>query len=109
MPFFRFCQNNSGGSFSLTNNLTHHVIVEAHDHIHANARFEELGGYFNGCADGLDCDCCGDRWSRVWKDDGEPEPIVYGKPPEPTSEPYMGIPTGRQIVVHYLDGTSKWF
>lgn len=109
MPFFHFNQNNSGGSFSLTDNLTHHVVVEAHDAAHANLRLTQLGGYFDGCSMGRDCDCCGDRWYPQWDDkDGDPEPTVYGKP---VSAETVGtwMPAGKNAVVHYLDGTIKWF
>jgi hypothetical protein len=60
--FFCFDQNNSGGSFVVDEKLTHRVIVEADDEDEASDIGERLGVYFNGCEDGYDCDCCGDRW-----------------------------------------------
>ena len=57
--WYRFRQNNSGGSFrkpAVT------VYVEAIDAAQANARAEDLDIYFGGAGD---CSCCGDRWYPV--------------------------------------------
>ena len=62
MPFFTFYQNNSGGVFD---GPAHYVIVEASDAEEAATRAETVGVYFNGVEDGLDCECCGDRWFGV--------------------------------------------
>lgn len=104
MPFFEYYQNNSGGRFMVTENLTRRVIVEAHDAPHADLRLTQLGGYFDGCATGSDCDCCGDRWYRAY-DDGDPEPPVL----EVTTSSYFELPAGKQIVIHYLNGETQWF
>lgn len=75
--WYTFRQNNSFGTFR--GPVT--VIVEAHSHHEANGRAEdEAGVYFDGCADGLDCDCCGDRWCRVSEHDGYAVPSIYGEP-----------------------------
>jgi hypothetical protein len=61
--FYTFFQNNSGGHFI----GPHTVIVEANDAAEANEIAEEKGGvYFDGVIRGMDCECCGDRWYRVW-------------------------------------------
>lgn len=39
------------------------VFVEADGPEQANAILVGAGGYFNGVALGLDCPCCGDRWT----------------------------------------------
>ena len=80
--FFTFSQNNSGGSFHSddTVGIAHFVIVEAGSAGEANYRAEEIGLYFDGCNDGRDCSCCGDRWFRVGTGDGEEVPAIYGKP-----------------------------
>lgn len=69
---FKFGQNNSGGNFVIDDvrGLGPNVYIEAVDHNHANSRAEDVGIYFNGCDDGRDCDCCGDRWHTAWKEDG---------------------------------------
>ena len=62
--FYTFSQNNSGGSFvnSDLEGISEYVIIEAMDAQTANDKAENIGLYFNGCNDGIDCSCCGDRW-----------------------------------------------
>ena len=109
MPFFHFSQNNSGGVFVLTDTLTHHVVIEADSAEGANAKLESLGGYFNGCDAGLDCDCCGDRWYRTYNDEGDAEPMVYGEPVSSDLGIIGGLmPEGKNAVVHYADGRIEW-
>jgi hypothetical protein len=60
--FYSFRQNNSGGFFKELENGMFHLIVEANSAQEANEIAQEQGVYFNGCEDGLDCECCGDRW-----------------------------------------------
>lgn len=78
--FYTFNQNNSGGSFIMNDNVAHFVIIEAESADAANTKAEDIGIYFDGCEKGWDCDCCGDRWSHAWKDEGEAEPLIYGRP-----------------------------
>lgn len=67
MSFFRFRQNNSGGSFVQNDKVDVTVFVEAEDADAANERAESIGLYFDGCRVGRDCSCCGDRWYRAWE------------------------------------------
>lgn len=60
--WYQFSQNNSGGIFILDANLSINVYIEAHSPQEANQRAEELGIYFYGVGEGMDCPCCGDRW-----------------------------------------------
>ena len=60
--FFEFTQNNSGGSFQVDDKICHRLIIEADSEREATWKAEELGVYFNGCENGQDCPCCGDRW-----------------------------------------------
>lgn len=62
--FYEFSQNNSGGSFVTDDKLCHRLIIEAKDEDEACRIAEDMGVYFNGCDDGMDCPCCGDRWYR---------------------------------------------
>ena len=78
MKFFKFDQNNSGGSFDADDKVCHRVIVEAKDTDEAIDIAENLGIYFDGCETGMDCDCCGDRWHRPWGDEGMVFPYSYG-------------------------------
>ena len=72
--WYRFRQNNSGGSFQKPA-VT--VYIEAVDATQANARAEDLDIYFGGAGD---CECCGDRWHHV--SEGEYDTLAE----EPTEE-----------------------
>ena len=62
MPLFQFRQNNSGGQ----DMGPKFVVVKADDADQANQIAQDQGPvYFDGVADGIDCDCCGDRWYPV--------------------------------------------
>ena len=78
--FYTFNQNNSGGDFIINDNVAEWVIIEADSADDANDRAERIGIYFDGCADGYDCSCCGDRWYRQWRNDGTETPEIYDRP-----------------------------
>ena len=80
--FYTFGQNNPGGSFIVDDTVCHYVIIEADDYALANDLAEYKGIYFNGCDDDIDCPCCGDRWSEVYKNDGTDEPLIYSEKPD---------------------------
>lgn len=73
MKFYEFAQNNSGGNFITDDRVCHRLFIEAEDVNEATEKALELGVYFDGVESGVDCDCCGDRWSRPWDDD----PLVF--------------------------------
>lgn len=106
MPFFCFDQNNSGGRFVRTDALDDDVIIEAPDVKSATEKALTIGIYFDGCDDGQDCPCCGDRWSEPWRDEGTAAPEVYGEVVTDLSSERE--PEKRSIVVHYADGTVKY-
>lgn len=60
--FYEFSQNNTGGSFVTDDKLCHKIIIEAVSEEEAIQRAEDLGCYWDGVMDGIDCPCCGDRW-----------------------------------------------
>lgn len=108
MQFFTFKQNNSGGSFDhdADAGIGYAVIVEADDAQDASRRAKAIGLYFNGCDDGRDCQCCGDRWYP--ESEGTDEPELYGevlRPAEAGRQPRIErrIP----LYIHYADGTIK--
>ena len=110
--FFTYGQNNSGGVFDLTDDVTHWVIIEAYNALAANSKLASIGGYFDGCEAGIDCPCCGDRWDAQWGEDaGEPEPMVYGETPSEwvTKDSFLCMEKGKEVVVHYADGRKEWF
>ena len=77
--WFHYRQNNSGGNWRGPIN----VLIEARDADDANriaVQHPDSPIYFDGCVDGLDCRCCGDRWYRQWASDGDPFPSIYGEP-----------------------------
>lgn len=60
--FFLYHQNNSGGYFDQNENVDVNVIIEAKSEYESDRIAEDIGIYFNGVMDDIDCDCCGDRW-----------------------------------------------
>lgn len=85
------------------------LIVEADSATEADERAERAGAYFNGCESGMDCECCGDRWSRAYGA-GTAEPTIYGRPwkkhcadPEHTDR-YWGHLVARVV---YRNGSSE--
>ena len=76
MSYFKFNQNNSFGVF----HGTPLVFVQADNAADANRVAQDHGVYFNGVADGVDCDCCGDRWYPVSDDDAQDQPsaLIWG-------------------------------
>lgn len=78
MKFFEFSQNNSGGHFDVDDKVTHRVLIEAESADEATRIAESLGMYWNGCDEGMDCPCCGDRWYAPWSNDGKVFPFAYG-------------------------------
>lgn len=100
MAFFHFSQNNSGGVFD--KKVGTDVIIEASSSEEANRLAEGVGIYFNGVADGRDCECCGDRWSELWgKESGDEVPSIYGLP---ITEKKSFSSFRKDVVVHYKDG-----
>lgn len=92
MPFFTYHQNNTFGEFD----GPHYVIVEAPTAAEADyIAINHTCIYFDGCDDGRDCPCCGDRWYRAWGD-GESVPMIYGDTLDAT--PYTNY------MVRYTDG-----
>ena len=79
--FYTFNQNNSGGKFRRDEQagIGELVIIEAPNASEANSRAESIGIYFNGCNEGMDCPCCGDRWHSVSDSDADETPSLYGK------------------------------
>lgn len=97
--FWTYDQNNTGGNFvhDAEKGIGYKVCIEAPTKDAANTKAEEVGIYFNGCNEGIDCSCCGDRW--------------YSSPDGPFATPSAysdgdslkggwGIPS----YIHYADG-----
>lgn len=110
--FYTFNQNNSGGWFDTdaVKGIARRVIVEAGSHYEANRRAEDIGLYFDGCASGIDCSCCGDRWYEVCRGDGDAVPSVYSTPLDRNKSAFLISGTDLEIAIHYLDGSvDQWW
>lgn len=108
--FYHFVQNNSGGGFDIDIDagITVNVIVEATSATEAVEKAKSIGLYFDGVDAGVDCECCGDRWSIPWAD-GSEKPEMYGKPVadyQPRSR-WAGLEP--KVAVHYADGRVEFF
>lgn len=105
MSFFHFSQNNSGGDFVFDEKvgISCHVVIEAKDGEAANAIAEGIGLYFDGCESGRDCDCCGDRWSRVWRK-GDKAPKIFGKPTKTFKPTFLWMKGKPEGFIHYANG-----
>lgn len=111
--WFEFRQNNSGGSFDYTDDVGRSVFIQARSSAEANEIAENKGVYFNGCDAGWDCECCGDRWYKVWSnDDGtEDMPQDYVYPAGKVDFALMDTKPGesaRYSVFHFYDGTRMY-
>lgn len=103
--FFLFDQNNSGGHFDRDKDVCENVIIEAYSIEDANLRADNFGIYFDGCSQGMDCSCCGDRWSKLWdKEDGTEEPMISG---DKVREHFSNGFYDEQVIIHYLNGTKE--
>ena len=77
--FYTFHQNDSYGVYHSNESATYYVIIEAISAADANERAEGVGVYFKGCAKGIDCPCCGDRWWPWWGTSGTDQPEIHGE------------------------------
>lgn len=64
MNWYCFEQNNSGGSFVVDNKVCSRLFIESESFEDAVEKAEELGCYWDGVDNSIDCPCCGDRWSK---------------------------------------------
>lgn len=107
--WYEYSQNNSGGNHVYDDNLglSERVFVEADSAKEADEYAESIGIYFDGVDDGIDCDCCGDRWY--------PQVSWYGAEDEGrtldelretinTVLKYRWRTNGNAIYVHFKDG-----
>ena len=94
--WYEFTQNNSGGSFVVDDKVCHRIYIEAEDFREAVIIAESLGCYWNGVEKGIDCPCCGDRWSK-W--DKAPIDLEEYNTKGINVEVYDGI---------YSDTKAKW-
>lgn len=71
MGLYTYRQNNSFGRFDEDMPIKMTIIADSKEE--ADTKAEALGVYFDGVEKGIDCDCCGDRWYRAYRDEEEEE------------------------------------
>lgn len=98
--FYTYNQNNSGGCYRVNDKVAHFVIIQAQSNNVADALAEDIGIYFDGCSTGDDCSCCGDRWTRSYRE-GTEQPEIYGKPALNFKDDFWA---GDKVYIYYLDG-----
>lgn len=105
MKFYTYSQNNSGGSFT---DPARFVIIEAYNQEEAEGFAKDLGVYFDGCDDGTDCECCGDRWSRYCGEASD-KPLIYDSPPDEyaASKDNMFRGETATFLIRSYDGTIR--
>jgi len=107
--FYNDNQNNSGGYFIINKDVAEIVIVEANDIKHANERLDKIVGEHSWF-----CSCCGHRWSGIYDFD---EPISldgdvyfhFRYTLENLFEVEYNENNEHHAVVHFLDGTRKYY
>ena len=111
MNIYEFRQNNSGGSFDVNDNVTHRVFIEAKDKDAAIYKALTLGVYFDGVDEGIDCECCGNRWHKPWhvhtsNSEDKPREEIEDELQELANTYGWTTP---DIYLYYADGTKKEF
>lgn len=110
--FYTLLQRAAEMDYSAEDGIACHVIVEADSRAEAIAAALEIGIYFNGVATGIDCPCCGDRWTLA--NAVTERPILFGQPVEEISwtdgtpsrdqTKKWARPHEHEVFVHYKDG-----
>lgn len=102
LKWFNFSQNNSGGRFTVNENLAEEVFIQARSAEEALQKAHSLLDESNENS----CPCCGDRWSfYIDESDGFDFPTIYG-------EPITQVKTStfrRECRLHYFDGRIESF
>jgi hypothetical protein len=124
LKWYEYDQNNSGGFFISNDSVAHTVLIQAANNRIADMVAQDTAGiYFDGCHDGRDCYCCGDRWCDSSEVD---ELVTYGwsssydrtETTHDTIEEYaqaladdeMSADVGENAcILYYFDGTKRIF
>lgn len=104
--FYTFRQNNSGGEYDINDRVNVVVVIEADSADEANDKAEEVGIYFNGVENDLDCECCGDRWDAIWEEsEGMDVPTYYDHPITKVGSKQTNK---TDTVIYYKDGSRQY-
>ena len=104
--FYCYRQNNSFGVWSKPAIA---LIIEADTQQEAEDIACDMGVYFDGCEEGIDCPCCGDRWYS--------HPMEFEQPGVYDSGDYMGHTEYRigshtsvpSVMIIHSDGNVETF
>ena len=111
--FYTYNQNNSGGSFVYNDKVCCYVIIEADNAKESNTIAEDIGIYFDGCDNDIDCPCCGDRWYPTDEYDAKEEPRIYSMTPDEYRNDEWGMnwtnPGEVYCRVYHKNGTVEEF
>lgn len=103
--FYTFRQNNSRGVMHRNIDINEFVVIEGDSMSEVRDQAVTVGIYFDGCARGMDCYCCGDRWYMPEDDeDMDAVPSIYGRP----IETFKRSPLGANVVIHYRNGSVAY-
>jgi hypothetical protein len=97
--FYTFRQNNSFGIVDQDDHLDFVVIIESDSEHEAIQKALNIGIYFDGVDEGLDCACCGDRWSQSDIECND-TPMIYDIPID-KFHPYRD---GLHAIIHHTNG-----
>lgn len=109
MPFFQYYQNNSGGKYILNEDVAINVIIEAADYKSANNYAKEIGIYFNGVSDGIDCECCGDRWDELNSYDDSHDNLDFYEFENIYLTDNFNENLKPEYIIYFLNGTKQFF
>jgi len=102
--FYLFNQNSTFGYMVRNEDVDSYVFVEADSYAQAKAIAKAHGVYFDGCAKGIDCPCCGDRWV-YWDSEGFDVPTLYD---EPINEFHPEQQDADSCVAYFANGTRGY-
>lgn len=109
MKLYLYYQNNPGGHTDQTGFLWDYMIVEAPRARMADVMLEEAGGYFNGVRSGIDCECCGNRWSSKAERRDEPDMEELDIPEYHYPYDYDESKQGDEIYAKYISWNGDVF
>lgn len=117
--WYEFHQNNSGGFFEVNDDVAPTVLIQAGSAKEANSKAQEIGIYFDGCRDGRDCNCCGDRWREAHgalksfevfglrKQEMIEHINVRDFAKTLANENFADDPSSPQVILYYADGSVE--
>jgi hypothetical protein len=99
LKWFTLNQNNSGGVFTVDENVAEWVCIQALSAEEAMAKAEAF------CTNEGSCPCCGDRWYINFdEEDGKQVPMIYNTPVEEYVPIKLFFAQERHIKLHFYDG-----